>query len=308
MRVLVAEDSVSVLRLLEKQLGTWGYDVTCVNDGAAAWDILQKPDCPRLAILDWMMPGLDGIEVCRMLREKNTEPYVNTPYIYLILLTAKDSGEDVVAGLEAGADDYIIKPFDSDELRVRVRAGKRIVNLQSAMVAAYETLRQEASHDPLTGLFNRRAIINILNRDFSRALREGAQLAVMMIDLDFFKQVNDRYGHAAGDEVLAEVSRRMNHVLRAYDALARLGGEEFVAVVPGCDLGGAQIVAERMRTAVAARAVPLGGDVTVNVSCSIGVALLSPVKHSTAPALLEAADAALYVAKSKGRNCVEFAS
>ena len=157
MRVLIADDDPAALLLLESVLGDWGYEVLTARDGAEAWDVLRRADPPPLAIIDWMMPGLDGVDVCRKVRQEGEESYV-----YLILLTAKARMQDIVQGMEAGADDYVSKPFEEQELRVRLRAGRRIVEL-------HEELRTQASHDALTGLWNRRTILEILRREVTRA-------------------------------------------------------------------------------------------------------------------------------------------
>ncbi len=160
MRVLIVDDNAMSRLTLRSQLRRWGYEVVEAVDGDAAWAILSMPDTPRLAILDWMMPGLDGIELCRRIRAQAQEPYV-----YAILLTGREERADVVVGLEAGADDYVTKPFDAQELRVRVRAGERICDLQHELVAARESLRYEATHDHLTGVWNRAAVIDALHRE-----------------------------------------------------------------------------------------------------------------------------------------------
>ena len=304
MKILVAEDSSSVRNLLSKYLTAWGYEVVEVENGDDALSHLQAADGPRLAILDWMMPGVDGLEICRRLREQSSEPYIMRPYTYAILLSAKASSQEMLQGMEAGADDYLVKPFNSDELRLRVRAGRRIISMQEQLVAAHEHLRQEANLDPLTRILNRRAIMSILGRDLARSTREGSALAVLMIDLDHFKLINDNHGHAGGDAVLCATSRRMGEALRAYDALARLGGEEFLAVVPGCDAKGAMSVAERIRRSVANDPVLMPSGNSVHASCSVGAAVFNPSIHQTPEALLMAADAALYQAKNAGRNRV----
>ena len=241
MKILVADDSPVSQKILQAQLTKWGYESIVVGDGAAAWHVLQQPDAPQLVIIDWMMPEMDGVEVCRRVREAKREPY-----IYIILLTGRDERADIVRGLDAGADDYIVKPFDIHELDVRLRAGKRIVDLQSELIAAREQLRVEASTDPLTGLLNRNAIFKVMHRDALRAKREGTHLAVALLDIDHFKKVNDTYGHKAGDHVLRHVADCMAGLLRPYDALARFGGEEFLLFLPNCSRADAVHVADRL--------------------------------------------------------------
>ncbi|TWJ19187.1 GGDEF domain-containing response regulator [Geobacter argillaceus] len=188
MRILIAEDDPSFRRLLEERLTMWGYDVTVAEDGDAALQILESDAAPRLAILDWMMPGMSGVEVCRNVREK-----VNDSYTYILLLTSQQRDEDLVTGMEAGADDYITKPFKHNELRLRLRAGRRIIELQNELLAARDTFRTRASHDSLTGLWNHEEILNILAQELARAEREGKSVGVIMADIDFFKKINDTY-------------------------------------------------------------------------------------------------------------------
>ena len=301
-KALIAEDNTGFRLVLERMLRKWGYDVVAAENGLEALEMLQVADPPKLAILDWMMPGLDGVEVCRRVREQNREPY-----IYILLLTAKDTAEELVEGMEAGADDYLRKPVDSHELRVRIRAGRRILDLQDEVVRAREALRQQATRDPLTGLWNRSAMFDVLTRELKRAKRESSPLSIVMADLDHFKQVNDKLGHAAGDAVLQEAARRMAACVRTYDAPCRYGGEEFLIVMPGCDLADATLRAEEIRSAIAGTSfqIPEG---SLNVTCSLGVSASSSAAKFEPNALLQEADEALYAAKHKGRNRVEVSS
>src|SRR5579864_223913 len=223
---LIAEDYPGFRLAVERLLKKWGYDAIAAVNGKEALEILIGDDPPRLAILDWMMPGLDGVEICRRVREQNREPY-----IYILLLTARDTPEELVEGMEAGADDYLRKPVNSHELRVRLRAGRRILDLQEELMCAREILRRQATLDPLTELWNRGAMFDILTRELKRAHRESSTPSIIMADLDHFKAVNDRLGHAAGDAVLQEAARRMGLCIRPYDSACRYGGEEFLIVL-----------------------------------------------------------------------------
>jgi two-component system cell cycle response regulator len=301
-KVLIAEDDMVSRRLLEATLTRWGYEVVTTRDGGEAWQVLQGPDSPVLAILDWMMPGMDGVEVCRKVRQRGHEPY-----IYLLLLTTKGLKEDVIAGLDAGADDYVTKPFDPHELQVRLRTATRIVTLQTELIEARERLRVEATHDPLTGVWNRRAIIEVLGNELARARREGTPVAVAIADLDHFKRINDTYGHVAGDMALSETVSRMRTLLRTYDAVGRYGGEEFLVVLPGCTSDDAYKLAERLRLGIGQEPVKTSGG-TIAVTSSLGVAANDAVATEDAIALIQAADAALYRAKGGGRNRVELAT
>lgn len=298
-RVLVADDSAISRRLLEAVLGRWGYEVISVQDGTKAWEILQGDDAPRLAILDWMMPGLSGPDVCRMVRERGCPHYT-----YLILLTARNDKADLIAGMEAGADDYLVKPFDTNELKVRLGPGRRIIQLQQELLHVQELLREQATRDALTKLWNRHAIDEILVRELARSYRENIPLGVLMADLDCFKRVNDTYGHVAGDAVLQEVARRFLASSRAYDAVGRYGGEEFLLIMPGCDEQAALQTAERMREGIRQEPIELGG-VPVMVTASFGVMSLPRGQEELPATVVRLADQALYQAKQAGRDrCV----
>ncbi len=296
MKILVADDSNVSRHLLTSMVKKWGYEVVSASDGTQAWDVLRQPDAPRLAVLDWMMPGLTGPQVCEMVRQKGGDAY-----IYILLLTGRTQKEDVIEGMTAGADDYVVKPFDQQELRVRLRAGRRIVELQDELLSAREALRKQATHDTLTGLKNRARIREILADQMKIAVEAGSPLGVIMLDLDKFKQVNDVHGHAAGDAVLIGASERIEKVLDEEDAVGRYGGEEFLIVSPkaAADLAA---LAERVRGAIAAEPVD-SGTTLLPVTASLGYAAFCP--NVDAETLLRAADEALYRAKHNGRNRVE---
>lgn len=295
MKILLADDEPIARTMLEHWLTGWGYEVVTVRDGEAALNALAADPTLRLAIVDWVMPKCDGIEVCRHVRSGPAEPYV-----YLVLLTAKDDKADIIQGLDAGADDYLVKPCNPLELKVRLRAGRRVIELQEQLVAARETLRFEAMHDSLTQLLNRGATLEQLDRELVRASRRNAPVTVMMADLDHFKAINDTFGHATGDIVLRESARRLKIGVRAYDAVGRMGGEEFIAVLPECESKTGQAVAQRLCRLVAESPVvtPAG---KVPVTISIGIASSDQFPGATAESLLRAADAALYQAKHTGR-------
>jgi len=298
-KILIAEDDRVSRHLLETFLVKWGYEVLTADDGAEAWRHLQGDDAPRLAILDWMMPARNGVEICRELRKRCAEPYT-----YILLVTGKGRKQDILEGLEAGADDYLTKPFDPHELRARLRAGRRILELQEQLISAREQLRAEATHDPLTGLWNRSAILEILQRELARFDRQKVPFAIIMADLDRFKSINDTYGHLAGDVVLREAARRMGSSIRAYDSIGRYGGEEFLVVAPGCDTTVLSL-AERLRTCVSREPIEIP-EGTLIVTLSLGVAENCQAKQ--ADQFVRAADAALYRAKRAGRNRVELAT
>jgi len=296
MKILIADDDLVSRRLLERTLVALGHEVVAVGDGLEALSALLRPDGPRIAILDWMMPGATGLEVCRLVRKQAN------PYVYILLLTARDRREDVVTGLDAGADDFLTKPLDALELRARLRPGERVIDLQEGLIRTQEAFRELAIHDSLTGLWNRRMILDQLGNELHRAEREGRSLGVAIADLDHFKKVNDTFGHAAGDAVLREVAERMRSAVRDCDSVGRYGGEEFLLVLPGCDGAAGLLVAERVRRRVAQTPVQ-AGDEAVPMTVSLGLAF-SGRADVKPEALIQAADEALYRAKAAGRNRV----
>jgi two-component system cell cycle response regulator len=303
MKVLVADDEIVSRRLIESSVRRWGYDVIVAADGDEAARILQEPDAPKLAVLDWLMPGLDGIQLCRQLREQKAESYT-----YILLLTAKHMQGDVIQGLEAGADDYITKPFDPQELRVRLRTGKRILFLLDQLTTTREALRQLAAHDPLTSLWNHNAIIELLAGEITRAERQGSCVGVILADLDRFKSINDTHGHLIGDHVLRQAAQVLGSVIRPYDAVGRFGGEEFLIVLPGCDPMNAVSHAERLRVALGRAEVLMPTGAPLHFTASFGVTVVGPDSYSDADTAIHLADSAMYAAKHAGRDRVEFSS
>jgi two-component system, cell cycle response regulator len=300
MRILIAEDDPSFRRLLEEKLTMWEYEVIVAESGDAALQILLGEAPPRLALLDWMMPGMEGIEVCRKIREKP-----NDSYTYIILLTSQQRDEDLVTGMEAGADDYITKPFKHNELRLRLRAGRRIIELQNELLAARDTFRTKAEHDSLTGLWNHEEILHILAQELSRSEREGKCVSVIMADIDLFKKINDTYGHLVGDMVLRETTGKMHSLMRSYDFIGRYGGEEFLVILPECCIECAVAFAERLRLYVSSVSIDTSEGM-IPVTVSFGVAASSKGMRD-AESIVKAADKSLYRAKENGRNRVEAA-
>ncbi len=294
MRVLIADDSVFYRKSLERLLKQWDYEVLLAGDGAEAWDILSQDGAPSLAIVDYMMPGMTGPEVCKAIRARK-----KGAYIYVILLSAKGEHEALLEGFEGGADDYLRKPFHELELRARLRVGERIIRAQRELLEMRERLQFQATHDAMTSLWNNAAIADILSREIKRAKRQGGTLSICLIDLDHFKLVNDTFGHSVGDEVLRTVASRMLHAIREYDSLGRYGGEEFLAVLPGCRASDALTTAERMRSAMCSQPL-LTAPAPITVTGSFGICEWKP--DLGVPELLSRADEALYAAKRAGRN------
>lgn len=299
MKILIAEDDTTSRIILEKILSKWGYEVVSTSDGNDAWKQLQSEDTPSLVILDWMMPGIEGIEICRRIRE-NTKK--DSPYTYVILLTAKESKKNIIKGMEAGADDYITKPFDPHELRVRLRAGQRILELQSELLAAKKELLVQSRTDPLTGVFNRRAILSQMEIEISRAKREKTKISLLMIDIDHFKKINDTYGHLVGDEVIKECVRRISDSIRIYDSIGRFGGEEFLVIMPGAEKADAFTIAQRIRSVIGGKDVIADGS---GIPVTISQGVVTYTRDTTSNDLIAMADEALYRAKENGRNRVE---
>lgn len=301
MKILIADDDAVSRRLLERTLLRAGYEVVAVVNGRQAVENLTGPDMPRLVLLDWMMPELDGPGVCREIRNRCDQSYV-----YMILLTSRESKEDVIAGLESGADDYLIKPFIADELKARLRVGERILHLEDRLVEAREQMRFKATHDHLTSLWNRGVIVDLLGRELTRSQRENVCTALILGDLDHFKNINDRYGHLVGDQVLREVARRLLHSVRSYDFVGRYGGEEFLIVLNNCRPDSALARAEEIRKSICTR--PVQTDVgPLEVTMSSGLLRSTDWGHRPAEDLIHEADSALYAAKTAGRNRVQVA-
>ena len=295
MKILIAEDNPVYRKMLEAMLVKWGYEVTICSDGFNAWEILTSENAPKFVILDWMMPGMDGMEVCRKIREN-----IKDTYVYILLLTAKDEIKDIVEGMESGADDYITKPFHASELKVRLRAGRRILELQ-------EDLRTMATRDALTGLLNRRAIVDAISRRLAQAVRKKTSVGLVISDIDYFKNINDTFGHLAGDATLRETAKRLQSLARQYDDIGRYGGEEFLIVLPGCNLEDTVNYAERLRVCIEENPVKTNG-VVIPVTMSIGAtaSVDGKAKAADVDSIIHTADNALYKAKNNGRNRVEF--
>jgi len=302
MRILIADDEMMSRKLLQKTLERAGYEVTAVEDGRQAAEHLCPANGPRLALLDWVMPGLDGPGVCLEVRKRKEQSYV-----YMVLLTSKESKEDVVAGLESGADDYLTKPFDPEELKARLRTGLRILDLEDRLVEAREEMRFQATHDGLTALWNRGVIMDLLGRELARSRREQVSTAILMCDLDHFKSINDTYGHLAGDDVLKETAKRLLASVRSYDFIGRYGGEEFLVVLNNCNPAYALARAEEIRKAISQKPMPSSSG-PVPLTMSLGLLISQDWGRLPVEELLHEADSALYAAKAAGRNCVKVAA
>lgn len=299
MRILIADDDAVHRRLLTTILTKWGHEITVAATGDEAWAKLQLEDSPGLAILDWQMPGCSGPEVCRRLRALR-----RSPYVYVMLITAMGQRQNLLEGLEAGVDDYLVKPFDFPLLQARIAVGQRILEMQRQLMAAHEELSFQANHDHLTGLANRAAVLKSLEQEIQRGRRQNTPVGVLVVDLDHFKRINDTHGHMGGDRALVEAAQRISSGIRSYDSVGRFGGEEFLIVLPGCDAATAGERAERIRQRICRELLDLPAA-GIGISASIGAASTSLNGLDHADALIHAADLALYQAKRAGRNRVQ---
>lgn len=294
MRILIAEDEPISRKILQNSLIDWGYDVVVARDGQEALNVLEQTDRPSLAVLDWMMPGADGPEICRWLRSCD-----NAGYVYVILLTARNQEGDLVRGLESGADDYMVKPFNPEELRYRLRIGQRIIEQE-------QKIMRMASTDDLTGLLTRRAFWERMETEMHRICRENGSLGIIIGDIDHFKTVNDTFGHLAGDLVLQNFAQCLQDNCRTYDYVGRYGGEEFIIGVPGASLLETTEIAERIRNTVQDFSIQLPDRAeVVKITASFGVDAMnmSITNEKQVKELINHADEALYLAKARGRNC-----
>jgi diguanylate cyclase (GGDEF)-like protein len=293
LKILIAEDQAPTALFLRRILERMGHEVTVAADGTEAWHLVQNGDA-QLLISDWVMPGLDGLQLCKRIRVS-----VQVRYLYVILLTSRDRREDKLEGLRAGADDFLVKPPDPDELAVRLEIAGRIVNVHERLAHQNARLAELATTDELTRVKNRRQFREDLETHVSMSVRNGLPLSVIMLDVDRFKQYNDAFGHPAGDAVLQAVASILRAEVRDHDVVARYGGEEFVILLPSTGAEPARVVAERLRAAFVAHSWPLRP-----VSASFGVATAFPQGPAAATTLIDQADEALYVSKRSGRNRV----
>ena len=304
MKVLIVEDDPISLKLLSGTLSQLNYDVVEAKNGVEAWQILQQRTI-RLVITDWVMPEMDGITLTRLIRETEMEGY-----IYIIVLTGRQGIENIVDGLDAGADDYLIKPFDPKELSSRLHIGARILDLEQRLKGAYERMYELAMHDELTGLWNRRAFYTHAQSELERSERMVHALSILLLDIDHFKLVNDRYGHLVGDRALIMLAETITKNLRSYDRAGRWGGEEFIILLPETSLNEAVEIAERLRIQVMNARLPVhvedqdNFDDELGIEISLGVATLNLGSAVSLDQLFDAADEMLYLAKRQGRNRV----
>lgn len=307
MRILVADDDAISRLLIERNLQVLGHETQLASDGTEAWAAFQSRSCD-VVISDWMMPGLDGLELCR--RVRSSPKGAGT---YFILVTSRDGRQQVVDGMEAGADDHLSKPVDLNALQVRLIAAARVAALhhqlneqQAKLVQLNRELTVLARYDVLTGLRNRLSLDEDLKLLRARSTRYEHPYAISLLDVDHFKNYNDAYGHVAGDHALSAVGAAIKSGARLEDGLYRFGGEEFLCIFPEQSPAEALAATNRIRTRVEALAIPHSGNPPYGVvTLSGGIATVSPGHDLPAEDLLKEADTALYQAKDRGRNRVE---
>ena len=305
MKILIADDASTMRHLLLSALSRTGYDVEVAASGDHAWSILQRSEAPEIAILDWMMPGMTGVEICQKLRERTERN--NGPYVYVIMLTGLDAASDLAAGLDAGADDYMTKPFKPAELNARLRNAERILALQRDLLVAQTELRAAAQRDPLTSLANRQAMRTCLDDALAQARRQQQSLGVMLLDIDDLKMLNDTSGEAEGDVVLQRVATLLTESIGPDDSVGRFAAGRFMIVVPACNLYETVMLAERIRKLLCDTPISAGCG-PISISASFGVSAASPEPDQVAKPLIEAAQRALQRAKAAGGNRVYLAA
>jgi diguanylate cyclase (GGDEF)-like protein len=314
-KILIAEDDPVSSRVLATTLIKWGHDVVTTDNGLNALAELQKDDAPRLAILDWMMPGLEGPEVCRRLRK-----VAKTAPAYIILLTALSQKVQMLAGLEAGADDYLRKPFDRDELRVRLKVGVRTVELQSSLVQrveelevaiaerrrAEEALRELTLTDNLTGLYNQRGFFTVAEHALETTRRSPHTSLLFYADLDGLKEINDTFGHSEGSLAIVKTAEALRQTFRTTDIVARLGGDEFAIFAQNASRHDIDNVVARLEANL--RAVNEQPTQQYQLSLSVGAALIEPDNDLSLDQLIGKADRAMYVQKRSRSHSSESSS
>jgi diguanylate cyclase (GGDEF)-like protein len=297
-KILIAEDDLVTARILQKHLSNWGYSVFLEKNGEAAWTTLDKENI-QIAILDWMMPRLNGLQLCQKIRAHKSEPYT-----YLILLTARTSTEDIVKGLNAGADDYITKPVEPAELQARLSTGNRIIELENRNRRLQKKLEKMAREDSLTGFLNKKNIYDRLEEELSRGLREQQPVGAVLLDIDKFKYINDTYGHHIGDQVILEIATRIRQNIRRHDQVGRYGGDEILVLLWNAGSDSLRIITERLCSCVSSQPLPTDAG-PLEVSVSVGGASSQYHLNITAKSLIKLSDQALYNAKNSGRNRAE---
>lgn len=298
MKVLVVDDDPGSLMVARAVVEQAGYECLSATDGDSAWELFQRCQ-PQVVVTDWMMPGLNGLELCRAIRSAEVDTYT-----YLVLLTSFGSQNDVLAGMEAGADDYVTKPLDPFTLRTRLLVARRVTALHSQLGKYRQELTRQARTDPLTNVDNRLKLTEDLDLLHNRSMRYGGRYSLVLCDVDHFKSFNDLQGHPAGDEALKSVAKTLAALARDTDGVYRYGGEEFLLILPDQDIGAAEAAVERIRSGIEALAITHYGNPRQVLTISAGISTFASDHAVSSGQLLKEADDALYAAKAAGRNRV----
>jgi len=302
MRALVAEDDAATRTVIQDALRSQGYEVITVADGNETWDVLSNPHAPRLVVLNWHMPGLDGPEICRRVRQRE-----GGQHVYVLMMTNGSGGATVTEALEAGADDFVNKSVSMAELAARLLPARRFVRVCEEIIEFKESMRRQAPYDVLTGLDNRVTILDFLNKEVARSNRHNAPMSVVLVAIDHWTSLNETYGRRTGDGVLCTLARRMEEIVRPYDLVGRFGDEEFLVVAPGCDASGAAEFGERIRTSLTGQTVRVQGKL-VAITASLGAADNAVCEDPDGSRLVDEARAALQRARTAGGNRVDVAA
>ncbi|WP_026552811.1 diguanylate cyclase [Arthrobacter sp. H20] len=296
MKVMVVDDDPGSLMVAKAVVEQAGYECLSATNGDAAWDLFQRHQ-PQVVVTDWMMPGLNGLELCRAIRSGEEDTYT-----YLVLLTSFGSKDDVLAGMDAGADDYVTKPLDPFTLRTRLLVARRVTALHAQLGRYRQELAKQARTDPLTNLDNRLKLAEDLELLHNRSLRHGTRYSLALCDVDYFKSFNDVQGHPAGDQALKAVADTLTLLSRDTDGIYRYGGEEFLLILPDQGEGDARAIVERIRAGIKALAIGHAGNPEHVLTISAGISTFAPDHAVGSGQLLKEADDALYSAKAAGRN------
>lgn len=299
MRILVAESDLAARAMLEDKIAEWGFDVVTCEDGAQAWRALRGDDSPKMAVLDLDLPNMDGLQICRVVRELKKRPH-----IYLIITISPNRRAEIETTLEAGVDDFIIKPIDPLDLQTKIRAGSRIIRLQGTVTSFLDHYEAQAVSDPLTGLWNESAIVDILGRELARSVRQSTSIGFLVAKLDQFDELGDPSGRLTGDGLIREVARRIYSSVRSYDSVGLTKGKSFVIVAPGCDASNVQTLAKRLNASVGCFRAEVAGD-SRQLTMSLGVVLVDSKEDWDPASILRAGEQALASAKNKAGDRIE---
>lgn len=298
MDVLVADDERISRVVIERTLKEEGYNVRSCKNGLEAYNLI-KENIFRIAVIDWVMPEMDGITLCKKIRKLKSQRY-----IYVIIITSKSKKQDIVKALDAGADDYISKPFNRDEFLSRIKVGVRLIETHDKLIKSQRELIKLVREDSLTTLLNRRAFLDESLNDIERAVREQSNVSAIIIDLDNFKSINEKYTNQTGDKLLYEIARRLKNSCRPYDKLGRYAGEEFIVLLPNTEIDQASKIAKRIRSAIKDKPFLMDGS-QIQLTACLGVSMLMPkskMKDSQLDELIKKTEVALNRAKQQGSN------